>query len=65
MIVDLDVENFLDRFFDRLDPWVTELDDFPGIGQDHMIVLPIEVLLFILCLVFTELVFTDQLAIQQ
>lgn len=65
VVVDLDVEDFLDCFFDGLDARIAEFDDFAGVGHDDVVVLFVKIRLFIMRLVLTELVFAHQAAVQQ
>ena len=39
MVHHLDVENLLEGRFDLLDAGVTKLQNFTGVGEDHMVVL--------------------------
>ena len=64
MFGDLDIKNLFYRFFDRLDPWIAEFDHF-AIFQDHVIVLPVKIGLFVMCLIFPKLMFANQAALQQ
>ena len=65
MLLDLDIKYFLDSLFDTLDPGITKLDHFTGIGKNDMIMLTIEIGFFILSLVLTKLVFPHETAFQQ
>lgn len=65
MIGDLDVENFFYGLFDRLDTGVTEFHNFPGIGKNYVVVLPVEIGFFILGLILAKLVFSHKFAFQQ
>ena len=48
-----------------MDPWIAEFNDFPGFNINKMIVLAALVGSFKLCNVLTELMFDDQITIEQ
>ena len=50
---------------DLLDAWVAKFEDFTGVGQDDVIVLHDSVALFVLRYFLTELVLTNQVAIDE
>jgi hypothetical protein len=56
----LNVKNFLNCLFNRLDARVAEFDDFAGVCHDDMVMLLVKILLFIMRLVLTELVLADE-----
>lgn len=60
MVVDFNIENFLDCFFNILDSRVTKLFYFSRVCEDNMIVLAVKIRFFILRLIFTKLVFSYQ-----
>lgn len=63
--MDIHIKDFFYAFFDGFYPGVAKLHDFPGVGQDHMVVLPVEIRFFVLRQVLSELVFSHQAAFQQ
>lgn len=65
VIVYFDVENFFDGLLDGLNSRIAELEHFTGIGHDDVIVLFVEIRFFVVGLILAELVFADQLAIEQ
>ena len=56
VIIDFDIEDFLNGFFDGLNSRIAELHDLSSICEDHVVVLPIEIRFFVLCLIFSKLV---------
>ena len=56
MIVYFNIENLLYGFFYRLYPGITKFNNFPRIGQDYVIMLPVKIRFFILCLILAKLV---------
>lgn len=58
-------KNLFNRFFDVLDAGITEFEHFSGVGADHVIVLFFGIRFFKLRLVFTELVFFNQITGKQ
>src|SRR5690606_27701421 len=65
MTVNLNAKNFFDGSFDRLNSRVTKLNDFTGIGKDNMVVLTGKITLFVMSLLFSKLMFTNQFCDQQ
>lgn len=65
MVVNFNVKNLFYSFFDGLYPWVTKLDNLPGISHNDMVMLPVEVGFFIMALVLAKLVPSYQAAFQQ
>lgn len=65
MFGDLYVEHFFNSLFYRLDAGVTEFYHLAGIGEDDVVVIPVEIGFFVLRLVLPELVFAHQPAFQQ
>jgi hypothetical protein len=64
MVGYFDVKNFFNGLLDNLDPGIAEFHNLPGIGKDHMIMLPVEIRFLVLCLVLAKLMPPHQLAIQ-
>ena len=58
-------EDLFDCCFDILDAWITELNHFTGIGNDHVVVLLGSMRFFKLRDVLPELVFAHQITSQQ
>lgn len=65
MVVDFDIENFLNRLFDRLDARIAKFDDFARIGHDDMVVVFIEIRFLVMRLVVPKLVLAHERAIEQ
>lgn len=65
MIVYFDIENFFYRLFDRLDTRIAELHDLTGVRKYDMIVLPVKIRFFVVCLVLAKLVLSCQPAFQK
>ncbi len=65
MVADLDVEHLLDGLFDRLDTGIAKFHYFSGIGENHMVVLSVEIGFLILRLIFAELMLSYQFTFQQ
>jgi hypothetical protein len=65
MILGSEVMQFARRIYNFMDPWIAEFNDFPGFNINKMIVLAAMVGSFKLCNVFAELMFDDQVAIEQ
>ena len=59
MIVDINIEYFLDCFFYILDSWITKFLDFSRICENNVVVLAIKIRLFVLGLIFPKLVFSN------
>ena len=63
MVVDINIENFFNGFFDVLYSGITKFFDFSGVGKNNMVVLAIKIGFFVLSLVFSKLVFSNQSAV--
>ena len=64
-MLNLDTKNILQSRLYALNPWITELSNFIGVGQDNVVMLLILERLFKVRRILTELVFANQVAIQQ
>ena len=60
-----EVMQFARRTYNFVDPGIAKLDNFPCFNINKMIVLAALVCSFKLCNVFSELMFDDQIAIEQ
>ena len=65
VVKDFYAEQLFERGFDLLDARVAKFEDFTGVGQDDVVVLHDPVALFVLRYLFTELVLSNQVAIDQ
>jgi hypothetical protein len=65
VVVDVDVENFLNGFFDRLDARVAKLNHLARIGHDDVVVVFVKIRFLVMRLVLTKLVLADKRAIEQ
>ena len=65
VMVDLEMEQITHCRLDLLDARIAELNYFPAIDADEMIVLLKAVGLLVLCEIFSKLVLRDEIAIHQ
>lgn len=65
MIVYIDIKNFFYGFFYLLDSGITKFFDLTRIGVDKMVVLVVKIRFFVLRLIFSKLVFSNQSTLQQ
>ena len=65
MIMDFDIKNFFYGFFNLLDSRIAKLFYFPCIGIYKMIVLMIKIRFFILSLISSKLVLSDETALKK
>ena len=63
MVVYFNIENFFDCFFYVLDSGITKFLYFSGVCKDDMIMLAVKIRLFILRLIFSKLMFSNQTAL--
>src|SRR5690625_5057493 len=65
MGVNIQFKNFFNGFFNRFNAWITKFNYLACISQNHMIMLSIKIRFFILCLIFSELMFSNQTTFQK
>jgi hypothetical protein len=65
MVHDLDVKNLLKGGFDLLDTRVAKLQDFPGVGEDDVVVLLDPVAFLVLRTLIAKLMTPYQVAVEQ
>jgi len=65
VVVDLNIKNLLNGFFNRLDARVTKLNHLARVGHDDVVVILVKIRFLVMRLVLPKLVFADQCAIKQ
>ena len=60
MFSNFNIKNLFYCLFDTLYPGIAKFYDFSGIGKYNMIVLPVKIRFFVLGLILTELMLSNQ-----